>query len=763
MVNLSAHSEPKISMDTTHTWKFFRAGGFDQVKIESGDDIANLDQLDQKLWVALACPTTGLEFDAKTLALVDTDKDGRIRVPELIAAAKWTTSLLNDPDDLLKSSPSLPLSAINTATPEGKQLAASAKQILTNLGKQDATVITLDDTADTAKIFAATNFNGDGIVPADAASDDATKAVIADIMACCGVETDRSGKPGIGQAKTDQFFAEAQAYSDWWKKAQGDTTILPLGEATSAASAAVKAVKLKVDDFFARVRLAAFDPRALAALNRQESEFLAIAALDLTITSAEVAGFPLAKIEAGKALPLIDGVNPAWIGALATLQTIAVKPLLGDKSALTEADWTALNAKLAPFETWSASKVGAVVEKLGLARVREILAGKSQAAINALIAQDKALEAEAGAIDGVDKLVHFHRDLYLLCTNFVNFKDFYDRGEPAVFQVGRLYLDQRSCDLILSVDDVGKHSTMAGLAGAYLAYCDCVRKSTGEKRQIVAAFTDGDSDNLMVGRNGIFYDRKGQDWDATITKLIDNPISIRQAFWLPYKKLVRMIEEQVAKRAAAADAAATARMQETAAVTAGAGASKPTEPKKMDLGTVALLTTAFAAIGGIITTILGKLTGLFSLGLLAIPALIGVFIGLILLVSGPSMVLAYMKLRKRNLGPILDANGWAVNAKAKINVAFGKSLTQIAELPPGAQRDLADPFADKKSPWTLYAFLLVIVAVLAIAVSWYLGKLDGYLPGPAKSITILGTNAPAYVAPTIVIPAVVTTNAPAAK
>jgi hypothetical protein len=750
-------------MDTTHTWKFFRAGGFDQVKIESGDDIANLDQLDQKLWVALACPTTGLEFDAKTLALVDTDKDGRIRVPELIAAAKWTTSLLNDPDDLLKSSPSLPLSAINTATPEGKQLAASAKQILTNLGKQDATVITLDDTADTAKIFAATNFNGDGIVPADAASDDATKAVIADIMACCGVETDRSGKPGIGQAKTDQFFAEAQAYSDWWKKAQGDTTILPLGEATSAASAAVKAVKLKVDDFFARVRLAAFDPRALAALNRQESEFLAIAALDLTITSAEVAGFPLAKIEAGKALPLIDGVNPAWIGALATLQTIAVKPLLGDKSALTEADWTALNAKLAPFETWSASKVGAVVEKLGLARVREILAGKSQAAINALIAQDKALEAEAGAIDGVDKLVHFHRDLYLLCTNFVNFKDFYDRGEPAVFQVGRLYLDQRSCDLILSVDDVGKHSTMAGLAGAYLAYCDCVRKSTGEKRQIVAAFTDGDSDNLMVGRNGIFYDRKGQDWDATITKLIDNPISIRQAFWLPYKKLVRMIEEQVAKRAAAADAAATARMQETAAVTAGAGASKPTEPKKMDLGTVALLTTAFAAIGGIITTILGKLTGLFSLGLLAIPALIGVFIGLILLVSGPSMVLAYMKLRKRNLGPILDANGWAVNAKAKINVAFGKSLTQIAELPPGAQRDLADPFADKKSPWTLYAFLLVIVAVLAIAVSWYLGKLDGYLPGPAKSITILGTNAPAYVAPTIVIPAVVTTNAPAAK
>ena len=70
-----------------HTWKFFRAGGFDQVKLESGADLANLDQLDQKLWVALACPTRGLEFDNRTLDLIDTDKDGRVRAPEVIAAA----------------------------------------------------------------------------------------------------------------------------------------------------------------------------------------------------------------------------------------------------------------------------------------------------------------------------------------------------------------------------------------------------------------------------------------------------------------------------------------------------------------------------------------------------------------------------------------------------------------------------------------------------------------------------------------------------
>ncbi|MGA3283623.1 MAG: hypothetical protein ABSD57_04095 [Verrucomicrobiota bacterium] len=716
-----------------HQWKFFRAGGFDQVKVETGADLMNLDQLDQKLWVALACPATGLEFDAKTLALIDADKDGRIRAPELIAAVQWAGAMLKNPDDLLKSSPSLLLSAINEATPLGKQLLSSARQILANLGKKDSAAITLEDTADTAKIFAQTNFNGDGIVPADAAGDAATKAIIADIIACLGPETDRSGKPGVSQARVDQFFAEAQTYSDWWKQAEGDTKILPLGEKTSAAAAAVKVVKAKVDDYFARCRLAAFDARAVGALNREEKEYLAFAAKDLTITAAEIAALPLARVAADKPLPLQEGVNPAWAAALATLQSNAVKPLLGDRSLLSESDWAALNARLGPYECWAVGKAGVAVEKLGLKRVREILAGKAKESIATLIAQDKALEPEANAIAAVEQLVRYHRDLFKLCTNFVSFRDFYGRKDKAIFQAGTLYLDQRSCDLCLTVEDAAKHAAMAALAGTYLAYCDCVRKGTGEKLQIVAAFTGGDSDNLMVGRNGIFYDRKGRDWDATITRLLDNPISIRQAFWAPYKKCLRLIEEQVAKRASAAGDAATARMQAAAAT--DQPPPPPPPPKKIDPGML-------AALGLVLSTLLVALGGIFAaftkLPLWQMPLAIA---GILLAVSIPSMIIAWLKLRKRNLGPILDANGWAVNAKAKINVPFGRSLTQVAVLPPGSQRDLVDPFAEKRKPWGLYAAIIVI---LLLAGYWYLGKLDKVLPGKIKSTTVLGTNAPAY-------------------
>ena len=702
--------------DTTavqRPWRFFRAGGFDQVRLDTGAELLGIGQLNQKLWVALACPTTGLHFDARTLALIDTDKDGRVRASELIRAVGWAGALIKNPDDFLKASDALPLSAINDATPEGKAVLASARQILDTL-KQPSDTITLADTIKVAEKFVETVFNGDGIIVEDSATDDATRSAIKDIIACVGTETDRSSKPGLNQAKVDQFFAEATAFAAWWQKAEADAAVLPLGEATAAAAAAVQAVRAKVDDYFARCQLAGFDPRALAALNREEKEFLIFAAKDLTITSAEIAGFPLARVAAGQPLPLTEGINPAWRMAISTLHRTAIQPLLGERTALSENDWAALLAKLAPFSAWSATKAGATVEKLGPARVRDLLAGPTKESLVALITRDKALEPQFAAIATVEKLVRFHRDLHLLCINFVNFKDFYDRGEPAIFQAGTLYLDQRSCELCLTVEDGGRHATMAGLSGAYLAYCDCTRKGSGEKLQIVAAFTDGDSDNLMVGRNGIFYDRKGKDWDATITKIVDNPISIRQAFWAPYKKVSRFIGEQINKRAAAADNAAmqklTAGVQhvEKAAETGKAPAvvEPPIKPK-LDTGIIAAMGVAAAGVGGMIGGIVSAFLGLKAW----MP--IGV-LGILLMISGPSMFLAWLKLRKRNLGPLLDANGWAVNAKARINVPFGASLTGVAKLPPGSQRDLTDPYAEKKSPWPKIIGSVAVVIVIVM-------------------------------------------------
>ena len=87
---------------TDHRWRFFRAGGFDQVRLERAADLLALGELDQKLWLALSCPVRGTQFDARTLALIDTDGDGHLRAPELIAAAQWAGARLKDSELLVE-------------------------------------------------------------------------------------------------------------------------------------------------------------------------------------------------------------------------------------------------------------------------------------------------------------------------------------------------------------------------------------------------------------------------------------------------------------------------------------------------------------------------------------------------------------------------------------------------------------------------------------------------------------------------------------
>lgn len=711
---------PRLS--SSHSWTFYRLGGLDQVALQTGADLLALPELDQKLWVALSCPVKGLELDEKTLGLIDTDDDGRIRAPELLAAIQWAAARLKDPGALLQGSTTLALDAIDDSHPEGRTLLASARQILRNLGKPEALALSPTDTDDTARIFSASPLNGDGVIPPEATEDASTQTLIKDIIACLGGAKDRTGVEGVSAEKIDTFFNELNAYVTWIDQSS-TKDIAILGDATDAAVAALKAVRAKVEDYFARCRLAAFDRRATAALNRAETEYLDIAAKDLTITATEVAGFPLARIEAGCSLPLLEGVNPAWAAALGKLHTAVVTPVLGpDKTTLTASDWAALNHTFAPYETWLGGKTGSSVEKLGLARIKEILAGPGRATLAALVKRDQELAPEFRAIADVDRLVHYHRDMRTLMHNFVNFVDFYSPERWAVFQAGTLYLDSRSTEMCIQV---AGPNPLAATSKAYIAYCDCKRAGSPPMK-IAACFMQGDSDYLFVGRNGIFYDRQGRDWDAIITGIIDNPISLRQAFWSPYKKFLRMIEEQVAKRAASSEAAASTKLAAAAEHTANADKFAPVTPppaappvappKKVDIGTVAALGVAVGAIGGALATFA---TGLARLAPWQLPL---VLIAIILAISLPSVVIAWLKLRQRTLGPILEGNGWAINGRVKINLPFGSKLTQIAVLPPGTKRTLADPYADS-SARTRHLFLtaLVLLTLLALGITHRLG------------------------------------------
>jgi len=695
---------------STYPWTFAPVGGTVRVKIQSGEDIRHLGELDRKMWTVLSCPVKNLEFDPAALGYIDVDGDGKIRVDEVIATANWLTGILKDANLLLKESDTLQLEDFNTEDPVGARLQSSARQILNNLGlKKDS--ICLEDTSDNVRIFAGTQFNGDGIITPASAGDEATAKLIETIAGIASA-MDRSGVPGITAEHIDAFYAACADYAQWQKDATKE--VFAFGDKTAEAYAAVKALEDKMADYFMRCKLIGFDAAAASAVDVNVDKIAAIEG-SLAAASEEIAQQPLAKPTAEGVLE-IKAVNPAWKAAVD-----AMVELTGwKKDRITEVDWAALCSQFAPYTAWLAEKKGEVVEALGLDAVKAILKEDKKAALLELIEKDKAEEANALSIEEVDKVLRLQKYFYRFLNNYVVLSDFYDRDKKAMFQAGRLFIDQRSTDLCIKVD--GPSPEISSLSGMYILYCTCTSEKLGKSFHIAAVLTDGDVDGLREGKNAVFYDREGNDYTAKVIAIVDNPISVRQAFWSPYKKVARMINDKIDKSAAEKNEKSLSDLTEKAdTVTSTKLEGDGAEAAKAATSSfdIAKFAGIFAAIGMAIDFIGEFLVAVIS-GAAALKfwQLILVIIGILLLISGPSMFIAWRKLRKRDLGPVLNANGWAINAKSLVNVRFGKTLTSLAKFP---KLTAVDPTARKQRFWRWFCGI-VICLVVAGCVYWCLSS-----------------------------------------
>ncbi len=698
-----------------YDWKFSTVGGVTRVNIDSGKDILHLDELDRKLWTALSCPLTNLEIDEKTMTMLDTNADGKIHIEEVVAASKWLTKVVNDPELLLRCDAFIPLSAFNTGNEEGTHLLETSRQILENLGLEK-NEISIADVSDSIAIFAKTRFNGDGIITENSTDDEAVKAVIKTVIDYMGSLTDRSGEPGVDTDKIEAFYTALADFKAWKDDGDADkANVFPYGDDTAACLAACLAVKDKVEDFFMRCKLASFNADSASVLDVSAAKIGEIAGNNLAASIEEIATLPLVRVNADHKLPLGKEINPAWNDAMATFKALVVDKELPKAEYITEEQWLGIMAKFNAYNAWMDARKGAEVESLGYDVAKTILEENKKDVLLNLVAQDKALESKSNAIDQVDKLLHLYRDFYTLLTNFVTFSDLYNPKKRAIFQAGTLYIDERACDLCIKVSDMGAQGAMAPLSNMYILYCDCTCKSKPDTMTIAAAVTDGDAGAIMVGKNAVFYDRDGIGWNATVTKIIENPISIRQAFWSPYRKMARSVEDMVNKRAAEKDAKVMADVNSKIE-----NANIPADEQKPEIKPpfdIAKFAGIFAAIGlalGLVTSAIG---GLFSwLGLHWYHWAI-MFVAIIVVVSGPSMIMAWLKLRKRNLTPVLNANGWALNQRLLVNTKFGATLTGIAKYPVVKTKD---PFTMKMPLWkkTMWWLILIVVIFGTVYLIW---------------------------------------------
>ncbi|MBQ7280626.1 MAG: hypothetical protein IJR13_07895 [Bacteroidales bacterium] len=632
-----------MPLKTGYNWQYCSLGGVTRVRISSGEDIAHLGELDRKLWTVLSCPVKGLEFDSRTLQLLDVDGDNKIRIDEVVEAAQWITGVLANSDDLLLGSDTLRLEQLGSSE-SAVALRNHCVKILEEL-ERPAEAISMKDLSDYRTLLD------------KRFADEAAAAVVVDMR--------------------------------------------PYGDDTASIVDAVTALRDKVADFYMRCHLVRFDADCRDAVDVSVERIAAIAAGDVAKQAADIATYPLARPAADGLLHLRN-INPAWTDQMAVIADKALHAE-GDDAVMTSDQWNEIVGKVDAYTTNLTQQADGHAAQMSES-------------------QKEATERYAA----VEKLLHIYRDFYTLLKNYVFFRDFYqkDSDVKAIFQNGRLFIDQRCCELCMRVDNIDAHAAMASASGMYLLYCTCTSRVKNETINIVAVLTDGDVDNLSVGKNAVYYDRSGLGWDAVVTKIIDNPISIRQAFWSPYRKFWNWCTDKINKSAAEKEDKAfndlTAKAETTTeSVKAGAEGEKAEAPKKVPFD-IAKFAGIFAAIGMAVGYIASAATGLTkSIGdnpwnLLILVA------GIIIVISGPSMFIAWTKLRKRNLGPMLNANGWAVNAVVLVNVRFGATLTSIAQYP---KLVLDDPFVDKKMPkwkkWTIAICSILAAAAITLQILYW--------------------------------------------
>ncbi len=705
------------------TWTFHRMGGLDQVEFNKGEEIFRLGELDPKLWVALSCPSKGLEFDARTLDLLDTDRDGRIRIPEIAGAAEWLAARLKNPDDALNPGTALPLDAIDGDTAAGKRLVATVRAILGSLGKAGEEAISQEDVSQAVLHASGQMFNGDGVIPPMDGLDEGMRAYIRDAIRVVGGVVDAGGLTGVNKAISLSFMRTLADWRDW-----NDTVLrteTPLGRATPECWRLLAELRDKIDDYFMRCELTAYSPSSRNELNMEDKPLTANGTG--LLEAAALSELPLSKAAPGKPLDMNSGLNPAWREKVEQF-AVLIRPYAGE-GGLTREAWLRLQADLEPYSRAVAGRPAPVVdasvtvqptepvEMLGGDRIDELLRGGWHDKLSALADADADGPAASGDIADLERLTLYYLHCIRLLRNFVNFEDFYNPERAAAFQSGSLFIDGRSCRLCMPAGDVEAHSSIAKASQLFLLYCECSRGMKdgrpGAVMNIVAAVTAGDSDLLTQDRNGVYVDSDGNGWDARVVKIVPNPISLGQAVWSPYKKLGALVAEQLGKyasdkQAGLMDSAGKKLSEAGAQVAAGA-------PPRFDVGrNVGVFAAVGLALGAIGTAVGSIANALLSMSWWQLPLLL---LGVFIIISGPSVLMAWLKLRQRTLGPLLEASGWAINGRVRLGYGVARRLSATAELPPNSRRSELDARARAKR-LRGWAFWLAALLGALLVIGW---------------------------------------------
>lgn len=716
--------------------RFFIHRGLAQMRIESPADLEHIADLDAARWSATSVPNEQLFADPAFLAAVDSDKSNRIRRHEVLAAIEWLKPRLKERARMFGTpSDAVRLADLDVTHPDVANIVMLATQRF-GKGEGKGDEVALAEIRAFAESYKKKMPNGDGVVPADQIIDSVELAAfVKSIVESIGGALDVSGELGVNAKKLDELVARAKEWRDW-------SSARTWTNAHAEACAAVLALESKIEQFFAQCDLVGQESAASARVMASLEELAALDVSDAVLVRAFLAKAPPARAHADAVLDASGWLNPVYASAVRALFAQPLSLLLGVErvSRMSRDEWSKVKDAVAPYRAHELKKPVALDAALHTIsddddRVR---------LLRKLCSDDETASKEIDALATLERIALMQRWLVELTNNMVSFPSLFRSQGRALFQAGTLILDGRELSFCVRAPDIASHRPVAEKSNLFVVYAELERKEgdVTKKQQIAAAVTSGQRRGIGVGKRGVFYDRDGKEHDARVLDIIERPISLYEAAVAPFVRVRDVVLGFIEKTSAgkldamekkAHEGAATGVSTATTVAATAASAPPPVviaapaatsvvtpAPKSDPLGGIGGKLVgggvAIAALGSGAAFMLQTIAGISLIDALA--AIASVCVGIALLAG----FLGWLKLRRRDLSTMLEACGWAFNARIYLNRRHALRFTRVPPLPKGSTREqvLLPAIAAESDDGTSGGMLVfaLIGALLAAAVAF---------------------------------------------
>ena len=696
-------------------FRFRIIGGGLQLRLNTAQDLANILLLDEALWAVTAVDIDALRFDKRFLEFVDCDHDGKIRSDEVKKSVKFALDYFSDLSALAEGKAELSPAVINLEAPGAKEAAACAKLILKNLGRKEDSGVTVKDILDARSITSFTQRNGDGVVSCENGLSVELAELINAIIASGRKSLDRSGSDGVSLANTEEFQAAVNRKNALWCEAENDPAIMVYGEETSGAFALFSECEALIDTYFlnsdAGIFLAA-DP--MRPIKKDASADLMVTENVRSVLQSAAVAIPAAE----GVLDFSSPLNPLYADKLQKLaDSCALKEFLTG-SVLKKADYLRAKAAFAPFAKWqSEMSIADGLEKFSKDELRK-LGDAPFAELKELIASDLSFAPVVSAGETLLKMAYFQEFLMEFLNNFVSLTDLFNVHRFSRLQMGKLVMDGRHFTLVVKVKNPAEHKRIIKSSNICVIYLEITRTAEDKKivkEQLAAAVTDGTMRSLFIGKHGVFFDSDGVIYDAVIRDMVEQPVSIGEAFKAPFFQFADFLSKQTEKIFNTRNA----EMQKNLSTELNK-AAVPVKPAAKPAAVPAANSSMPMLLmgGGIGVAALGSSIAFIAKSLqnVSFSTVLAVLAGIVVIFGGPSVVNALIKIFRRNLSRFLESCGCAVNRPMRMSRKMGSIFTFTPVRPKGeiTLTDLIDEYTPQGETPKKFSKVLLIILIIVL-------------------------------------------------